>query len=80
LACLNKYKDIIVQSAEKLEPHQLANYLRELANAFHVYYNAQQFIVDDENIRHARLCLISAVKQVLHNGLKLLDVSAPETM
>ncbi|MGD9152710.1 MAG: arginine--tRNA ligase [Gammaproteobacteria bacterium] len=77
---LNRYPETITRAAEKLEPHLIANYLRELANAFHIYYNAQQFIVNDTKLRNARLCLISATKQVLIIGLNLLGVSAPEQM
>ncbi|MEY3808605.1 MAG: hypothetical protein RI893_1581, partial [Pseudomonadota bacterium] len=53
---------------------------RELANEFHTYYNAHQFLVDDANIRNARLNLICAVKQVLANGLNLLNINTPEAM
>ena len=55
-------------------------YLRELANAFHTYYNAEAFIVADAPLRNARLALVLAVQQVLRNGLTLLGVSAPESM
>ena len=55
-------------------------YLRELANDFHTYYNAHTFLVDDEDLRDARLALIDATRRVLANGLGLLGVSAPETM
>jgi arginyl-tRNA synthetase len=62
------------------EPHHLAHYLRELANEFHTYYNAHQFLVGDPALRNARLNLIQAVRQVLANGLGLLGVSAPDSM
>ena len=62
------------------EPHQLTHYVRDLANEFHTYYNAHQFLVDDAGLRDARLKLILAVRQVLRNGLNLLGVSAPESM
>ena len=77
---LSKFKDLVEKAALNHEPHQLAHYLRDLANDFHTYYNAHQFIVDDEAIRNARLCLIKATKQVLQNGLGLLGVSAPDNM
>ena len=80
LNALSKYPELVEGAALKHEPHQLAHYLRDLANAFHTYYNAHQFIVDDDKLRHARLCLISATKQVLANGLGLLGVSAPDSM
>ncbi len=62
------------------EPHLLAHYLRELANAFHTYYNAHQFLVEDADLRDARLNLIQATRQVIANGLGLLGVSAPDSM
>ncbi len=62
------------------EPRQWSHYLRELANDFHTYYNAHQFLVDDAGVRDARIKLILAVRQTLKNGLNLLGVSAPESM
>jgi arginyl-tRNA synthetase len=58
----------------------LVHYLRELANAFHTWYNAATFIVEDASLRNARLALANAVAQVVSNGLQLLGVAAPETM
>jgi arginyl-tRNA synthetase len=80
LATLARYPDVIENAAITYEPHQLAYYLKDLANDFHTYYNANQFIVDDNVIRNARLTLIAATKQVIQNGLSLLGVSAPEVM
>ncbi len=77
---LAAYPDTLEKAAINAEPHTLAHYLRELANMFHSYYNAHAFIVDDDHLRNARLNLIIATQQVLHNGLKLLGVSAPESM
>jgi arginyl-tRNA synthetase len=74
------FPELLETAAQALEPHQLAHYLRELAGDFHTYYNAHTFIVDDPNLRNARLNLIAATRQVLENGLKLLGVSAPERM
>ena len=63
-------------------PHQVAFYLRDLANEFHAYYATEgmKLLDDDERLRNARLALCAAVAQVLRNGLALLDVSAPESM
>jgi arginyl-tRNA synthetase len=77
---LAKYPDIIARAALVYEPHQIAYYLKELAHALHSYYNASQFIVEDDTLRQARLTLISSVQQVLKNGLAILGVSAPEKM
>jgi arginyl-tRNA synthetase len=80
LAMLARYTDVIENAATTYEPHQLAYYLKDLANDFHTYYNANQFLVEDDVIRNARLALIAATKQVLQNGLSLLGVSSPEVM
>ncbi|MEJ2347171.1 MAG: arginine--tRNA ligase [Gammaproteobacteria bacterium] len=77
---LSRFPEVVEAAALNHEPHQLAHYLRELANDFHTYYNAHQFLVGDASLRDARLNLILAARQVLHNGLTLLGVSAPESM
>lgn len=80
LRTLARYPEVVEAAALKAEPHQLTHYLRELANAFHTYYNAHQFLVDEVDLRDARIKLILATRQVLRNGLGLLGVSAPESM
>lgn len=80
MIALAKYPEVLVRAARDYAPHQLAYYLRDLANAFHTYYNAHPFISSEENLRNARLALIGAVRQVVVNGLGLLGVSAPEKM
>ncbi len=77
---LAKYPEIIARAALVYEPHQIAYYLKDLAHGLHSYYNASQFIVEDDNLRQARLTLILAVQQVLKNGLSIIGVSAPEQM
>ncbi|MEK6730811.1 MAG: arginine--tRNA ligase [Pseudomonadota bacterium] len=77
---ISQYPEVILKAAQDLAPHQLANYLRELANRFHVYYNAEKFIIDDDALRHARLSLVMATRQILQNGLNLLKISTPEVM
>jgi len=77
---ITRYPELVQNAAITHEPHQLAHYLRELANELHTYYNAHQFIVEEAEIRNARLALINAVRQVIANGLRLLGVSAPESM
>ncbi len=80
LTDLLRYPEVVVAAGEHLEPHQIAVYLHELAQAFQTYYNDHQFLIDDANLRDARLVLASATRQVLVNGLGLLGVSAPEAM
>ncbi|HEY1900018.1 MAG TPA: arginine--tRNA ligase [Steroidobacteraceae bacterium] len=77
---LSRYPESLALAAAQRAPHTLAHYLRDLANAFHTYYNAEQFIVPEAPLRNARLALVSAARQVIRNGLTLLGVSAPETM
>jgi len=80
LKTLSRYSEVLEKAALNHEPHQLIHYLRALANDFHTYYNAHQFLVDDVSLRNARLNLITAIKQVLCNGLNLLGIHSPEAM
>jgi arginyl-tRNA synthetase len=80
LSSLTRYPEILEQAATSRAPHMLVHYLRELANAFHTYYNAEQFIVEEAPLRNARLALVLGVQQVIKNGLTLLGVTAPESM
>ena len=77
---LSDYPDIIKQSEKKKSVHSLANYLIELAQLIHSYYNAHRFIVNDEEIRNARIALITAASYVINDGLSVLGVSAPKRM
>ena len=77
---LTRYPEVVEAAADNLDPQLVAQYLRELAAAFHGYYNAHQFIVDDAGLRDARVALAEAARQVLRNGLDLLGVTAPESM
>ncbi len=83
---MNQYPGLVSNAAETCEPHVIAHFLRELAAELHQYNHAgsdsaeKRWIVDDQNLCDARMCLIKAVKQVIANGLGLLAVSAPEKM
>ncbi|MDF3983559.1 arginine--tRNA ligase [Luteibacter sp. PPL201] len=77
---LSRYPEVVESAASLLEPHLIAQYLRELAGALHSYYHEQKWIVDDAGLRDARLALVAATQQVLRNGLDLLGISAPESM
>lgn len=74
------FPDLIETAALNYEPHSIAHYLQELANQFHSYYNAHKFLIEDDALRNARLCLVNAVQIVLTNGLTLLGLTAPEQM
>ena len=83
---MNQFSDLVKVAAKNCEPHVIAHYLRELAADLHGYYQigkndeSLRWIVGDKDLSDARLTLISAVKQVLANGLDLLAVNAPEQM
>ena len=80
LNLLARFPETVATAANNLEPHLIAQYLRDLAAALHTWYHAQQFLVDAAAARDARLALAVATRQVLRNGLDLLGVSAPEEM
>lgn len=77
---LSAYPETVANAAAELAPHVIANYLKELASDLHSYYNEYKFLIEDEQVKNARLSLISATQQVLKNGLDLLGVSAPNKM
>jgi arginyl-tRNA synthetase len=77
---LAKYSEVLATSAQALEPHQLATYLRGVATQLHGFYNVHMFLVDDDEVRGARLSLAVATQSILADGLALLGVSAPESM
>ena len=77
---LSIYPEVVESAARNYEPHQVAYYVRELANDFHTYYNAHPFIAAEDDLRLARLSLIDATRIVLANALALLGVNAPERM
>lgn len=80
VTALSRYPETLAAAAQHLEPHQLTNYLRDLASDFHAYYNSHKVLTEDEKLRDARIALSLAVRQVIYNGLALLGVSAPQTM
>jgi len=77
---LAEFPDMLTSAAQGLAPHDVAFYLRDLASAFHSYYAAERFLVDDVELTRARVALLTATAQVLRSGLALLGVSAPEKM
>ena len=80
MTSLSRYPEVVELAANNRAPQHLVHYLRDLANDFHTYYNAHAFIVDNTDLRDARLYLISATRNVIANGLGILGVSAPEKM
>lgn len=77
---ISRYPEVVELAGAMLEPHQIAQYLRELAHDFHTWYHDTAVLVDEADERDARLALAVAARQVLANGLELLGVGAPEKM
>ena len=77
---LARYPEMLTAAAQDFAPHDVTFYLRELAASYHSYYDAERILVDDPVVKRARLALVAATAQVLHNGLAVLGVSAPEKM
>ena len=77
---LAKYPEMLTAATEGEAPHDVTFYLRDLAASYHSYYDAERILVDDEHVKTARLALVAATAQVLHNGLAVLGVSAPRRM
>ena len=80
MVVLAKYPDMLTAASQDFAPHDVTFYLRELAAAYHSYYDAERILVDDEALKIARLALVAATAQVLKNGLQVLGVHAPEKM
>jgi len=80
LTSLQRFSEIVNAAAANYEPHQITYYLRDLATAFHSYYNTVKFLEAEPQARDAMLALSSAVRQVLKNGLQIIGVGAPEAM
>ena len=77
---LSEFPETVQNAAQELAPHLIAYYLKDLAGDLHSYYNAEKFLVDDEQVKLARLALVAATRHTLQNGLHLLGVSAPNKM
>ncbi len=77
---LARYPDMLTDAAADFAPHDVTFYLRELAAAYHSYYDSERILVDDERVKRARLALVAACARVLHNGLAVLGVDAPQKM
>jgi arginyl-tRNA synthetase len=76
-----QFEEEILYSSENFEPHRIANYLEELAGLFHKFYNECRIIrAESKELSEARIALVTAVKQVLKNGLSILGLTAPERM
>ena len=77
---MDRYPEVVEDTAKYMEPHRITFYLMELASGFHAYYNKHRVLSDDPLLSNARLCLVLAVRKIIRNGLALLGVSAPDRM
>ncbi|MGE5445834.1 MAG: arginine--tRNA ligase [Ignavibacteriales bacterium] len=74
------FPEVVRESALSLSPHRVAFYLQDIASDFHIYYNKNRILGDDQNLSRARLYFIDCIRTVIRNGLRLLGVSAPQRM
>jgi len=77
---LKIYPETVFSASEKFEPHLICYFLKDLAANFHSYYNNERILIENKELQSAKLLLISAIKQVISNGLKIIGVSAPDSM
>ncbi|AWD32155.1 Arginine--tRNA ligase [Candidatus Kinetoplastibacterium sorsogonicusi] len=80
LKILSEFPEIVEQSVKELSPHNMAFWLRECASKYHQWYNSDKIITNNPDLTASRLRLMKATKQVLLNGLKIIGISAPESM
>ena len=80
MARLSEFPEVLTLAAKDFAPHSLCFYLKDLAGDFHAFYNAQRILVEEDDVRNARLALLLATRQVLRNGFALLGICAPEKM
>ena len=79
-AKLGEFPEVVEAAARELAPHVIAFYLKDLAAAFHSYYNAERMLVEDAALKDARVALAAAVRQVIRNGMAIIGVSCPQSM
>lgn len=80
LTALQRFPEVVEKAAQHFEPHQITYYLKDVATAYHSYYNSNKVLDAQEPRRAAMLALSAATKQVIHNGLTIIGVGAPESM
>lgn len=71
---------VIERAAREHEPHRVANFLEELARQAHAWYHGCRVLGEPPAVEQGRLLLARATRQVLHNGLAVLGISAPDRM
>ncbi len=74
------FPELVQSAALDLSPHRIIFFLMDLAGQFHSYYNRHLVISEDSELTQARLWLAESLRIVFHNGLRLVGLSAPESM
>lgn len=77
---LAEYPEEVRLAAETLEPSRLTRYVQEVAASFHSFYNVCRVKGEEKELMNARLVLVDCTRTVIRNILKLLKISAPESM
>ena len=80
LKVIASFNKTILNAMRKNEPHIITRFVLDLAQAFNKFYHDNSILVEDSELRKARLALVCATRQALENGLKLLGMQAPERM
>ena len=80
LKVIGSFNKSIVSAMRRNEPHIVTRFVLDLAQAFNKFYHDNPILVEDEELRKARLALVAATRQTLENGLKILGMHAPERM
>jgi arginyl-tRNA synthetase len=77
---ISRFPEEVLKAAQNLEPHRIAFFATDIAEAFHAFYNAKKVLGEEERVTNARLLLVAASKVAISNALSLLGISAPEKM
>ena len=79
-AVIDEFPEVVETATKELAPHQITNFLKDVAADLHSFYNETKFLVDNESEKKGKLALIYAVQIIFKNGLNLLGINAPDKM
>ncbi len=80
LSVLETFNKSIMTAMKKNEPHIVTRFVLDLAQAFNKFYHNSPILVEDADLRAARLALVEATRQTIENALKILGMKAPQKM
>lgn len=80
LSVLENFNKSLMTAMKKNEPHIVTRFVLDLAQAFNKFYHNSPILVDDADLRAARLALVEATRQTIENALKILGMKAPQKM